>query len=270
MQERIITIYCLCDEFLKATAFVDHPWTTMSTAEVMTTALVAAEVFGGCFERSRAFLSAHGYIPPMLSKSRFTRRLHALPESLWQGLFQLLSVVAKQTNARDEYIVDSCPVPVCDNLRIRRCHVYRGEAYRGYIASKRRYFFGLRIHLVVTATGHPVEFLLAPGAQADISAFKALPLDLPQGSTIYADAAYTDYEGEDLLAQGPQLYLVAPRKTNAKRTMPACQRYLCHYIRKRVETSFSQITALFARTLRAVTSRCFELKICLSLLAFAL
>ena len=98
MQERIITIYCLCDEFLKAHRDVDLPGTVMSTAEVMTTALVAADIFGGCFERSRAFLSAHGYIPHMLSKSRFNRRLHALPESLGQGLFHLLSLVAKQTN----------------------------------------------------------------------------------------------------------------------------------------------------------------------------
>src|SRR3954464_10548202 len=98
MQERIITIYCLCDEFVKASGVGEHPCTTMSTAEVMTTALVAADVFGGCFERSRAFLSAHRYIPHMLSKSRFNRRLHALPESLWQGLFHLLSIVAKQTN----------------------------------------------------------------------------------------------------------------------------------------------------------------------------
>jgi hypothetical protein len=79
--------------------------------------------------------------------------------------------VAKQTNDRDEYIVDSCPVPVCDNIRIRRCQLYRGEAYRGYLASKHRYFFGLRIHLLVTATGQPVEFVLAPGVQADIIAF---------------------------------------------------------------------------------------------------
>ena len=47
MQERIITIYCLCDEFLKATDFVEHPGTTMNTAEVRTTALVAADIFGG-------------------------------------------------------------------------------------------------------------------------------------------------------------------------------------------------------------------------------
>lgn len=270
MQERIITIYCLCDEFLKANGFVDHPFTDMSTAEILTTALVAADRFGGCFEQSRSFLRAHGYLPHMLSKSRFNRRLHALPESLWPGLFALLSAVAKQANRSGEYLVDSCPVPVWDNIRIRRCHLYRGEASRGYIASKRRYFFGLRIPLLVTATGQPVEFLLAPGAHADITMLNALPLDLPQGSTIYADAAYTDYEWEDLLAQGPHLHLVGPRKVNATRTLTACPRSLCHYLRKRVETSLSQITASFARTLRAVTHRCFELKIGLALLAFAI
>ena len=115
-----------------------------------------------------------------------------------------------------------------------------------------------------------MEFVLAPGAQADLPAFKTLPLDLPEGSTLYADGAYPDYGWEDWLAQGPHLSLVVPRKVNAKRLMSRVQRYLCHYTRKRVETSFSQITALFARTLRAVTSRCFELKICLSVLAFAL
>lgn len=270
MQERIITIYCLCDEFLKASGVRDHSGASMSTAEVMTTALVAADVVGGCFEQSRHFLCSHGYIPHMLSKSRFNRRLHAIQEHVWQGLFHLLSEAAKLLNVRSEYIMDSCPVPVCDNIRIRRCHLYHGAAYRGYVASKRRYFFGLRIHLLVTVTGQPVEFLLAPAAQADITACKALPLDLPLGSTIYADAAYTDYEWEDWLAQDCHLFLVAPRKTNAKRTMTTALRYLCHYIRKRVETSLSQITASFARTLRAVTPRCFELKIGLALLAFAI
>jgi hypothetical protein len=270
MQERILTIYCRWDEFLKARGFVAHPWTSRSTAEGMTTAVVAADVVGGCFERRRAVLSGHGYMAHLVSTSRFTRRLHALPESLGQGLFHLLSAVAKQTNDRKEYRVDRCPVPVCDNSRIRRCQLYRGHAYRGSRASKHRYVFGLRSPLLGTATGQPVEVVLAPGAQAASTACKTLPLDLPAGSTLYADAASTDYGGEALLAQGPRLSLVVPRKGNAKRPMSHVQRYLCHSTRKRVETSFRQLTALFARTLRAVTSRCCELKICLSLLAFAL
>jgi len=258
-------MYCLCDEFLKANRIVDPPATVRSTAEVMTTALVAADGFGGCFEQRRHFLHSHGSIPHLLSKSRFHRRRHALSESLWPGLFSLLGAMAKHPNSTDEYMVESCPVPVCDNIRIRRGHLYRGD-----LASKRRDFFGLRSPLLVTVTGHPVEFVLAPGAHADLALFKALPLDLPAGSMIYADAASTDYGWETLLAQGPHLHLVVPRKVNARRPISACQRSLWSSLRKRVATALRQITASFARTLRALTSRCFELKIALSLLAFAL
>ena len=145
-----------------------------------------------------------------------------------------------------------------------------GAKPSGSLARKRRSCFGLRIHLLVTVTGHPVEFMLAPGAQAAIALCKALPLDFPTGSTIYADAAYLDYGWADFLAQGPPLPLIVLRTAHARRTLPACQRSLCSSLRKRGETALSQSTAAFARTLQAVTSRCFELKLGLALLAFAI
>ena len=75
---------------------------------------------------------------------------------------------------------------VCDNIRIRRCKLYppqeHGEAFRGYIASKRRYFYGLRVHLVLSSEGDPVEFSLAAGSEADIAVFKELGLEFyPKG-----------------------------------------------------------------------------------------
>lgn len=60
----------------------DDPQAQMSTAEVMTVTLVAAAVFDGNQEKSRRFLQEHGYIKAMLSKSRFNRRWHAIPEAL--------------------------------------------------------------------------------------------------------------------------------------------------------------------------------------------
>src|SRR5579872_4637920 len=120
MHLQIITIYCLCADFWDAFGSKDDAQTQMSTAEVMTTALVAAWFFGGNQELARLFLKEHGYIPTMLSKSRFNRRLHAIEETLWQALFYLLARLHQQANPNPEYILDSCPVPVCDNLRIRR------------------------------------------------------------------------------------------------------------------------------------------------------
>ena len=95
--------------------------------------------------------------------------------------------------------IDSFPVPVCDNIRISRCKIYQDEAYRGYVHSKWRYFYGLRIHLIVTETGKIAEFTLAPGSWADIRVFRNMDLDLPKGAIIGADKAYTDYAFEDML-----------------------------------------------------------------------
>lgn len=48
----------------------------MSDAEVMTTAIVAALYFGGKYHfLACQLLSEQGYIPQMLSKSQFSRRL---------------------------------------------------------------------------------------------------------------------------------------------------------------------------------------------------
>ncbi len=269
----IITIYCLCDDFLKAWGHHNVPQAKMSTAEVMTVALVAAALFHGNHEQSRRFLLEHGYIKTMLCKATLNRRLHAVPEALWQALFHLLAQVHQEINASQNYAVDSLPVSVCDNIRIRRCRLYprnkHGEAFRGYIASKRRFFYGLRLHLIITTTGLPVEVMLAPGAEADISAFRRLPLGLPNDAHIFADAGYLD-QHEEVLLEEAGLHLVAPRRKNSKTPLPAWLSYIARRERKRIETVFSQIAAAFGRTIHAVTAKGFELKVFLTVLAYTI
>lgn len=63
MDDTITTIYCLCDELLKAWGHRNDPQARLSTAEVMTVPLVAAAFFGGNVERSRRFLREYGYVP---------------------------------------------------------------------------------------------------------------------------------------------------------------------------------------------------------------
>ena len=251
----------------------DDAQATMSTAEVMTVALTAAAYYGGNLETSRTFLHEHGYMPHMLSQSRLNRRLHAIPPLLWQGLFVLLAEVFKQHNSAQTYVVDSLPVPVCDNIRIRRCRLYpraqHGDTFRGYIASKRRYFYGLRVHLVVSGQGEPVEFSLAAGSEADVTRFRDLDLDLPAGCTIYADRAYTDYDYEDVL-EAAGLHLQAQRKKNSKRPFPLWREFVGQPIRQYIETVFSQVTNGFPKHIHAVTPQGFELKIVCFLLVFAI
>ena len=97
MDETIIATYCLCDDLLQARHHRADPQCKMSDAEVMTTALPAALFFRGTLESARMMLKSHGYIPQMLSKSHFSRRLHRLQET-FRLLFNLLGDVWKKLN----------------------------------------------------------------------------------------------------------------------------------------------------------------------------
>lgn len=270
---QIITIYCFCDDFLQSRGHKDASQAKLTTAEVMTLALVSVTLFSGNQDRCHGFFVEHGYIKTRLSKSQFNRRLHQVPEVLWQAMFNLLAEVHKEASESQQYAVDSFPVAVCDNIRISRSHLYPrrrwGEAFRGFIASKKRYFYGLRVHLVMTTSGLPVEVMLAPGAEADISAFRRLPLDLPADAHIFADAAYLDQHEEAVLADAG-LHLVVPRRKNSKAPLPPWVNYIAKRERKRIETVFSQIVSALGRKVHAVTPRGFELKTFLTVLAYTL
>ena len=273
MQDTITTMFCLCDDFLKANGYCDDKQCRLSTSEVMLVPLVACTYFGGNLALTRRFLFCHGYFKHDLSASRFCRRLHTIPKALWRNLFRVLGEVFMRCNANSGYVVDSLPIPVCDNIRIQSCKLLAGpdkESYRGRIASKRRFFFGLKVHLLVTGQGAPVEFVLTPGSCSDIRAFKQFDLDLPVGSRIHADRAYNDYGEEDLLLEAAGIVLQPQRKKNSKRPLPLCQEFLFKPVRQQVEIAFSQITNLFPRHIHAVTPDGFVLKVVCFLLAYSL
>ena len=169
MDTQIIVIFCLCADMLRSLHHYEDPQCQMSDAEVMTTAIVAMLYFKGNFSMASRFLHEGHYIPNMLGKSRFNRRLHRISD-LFLTLFLRLGETWKKLNERSTYVIDSYPIAVCDNYRIQRSKIYQGEDYRGYIPSKKRYFYGLRIHILVTEQGKPVEFFLMPGAFSDTSA----------------------------------------------------------------------------------------------------
>jgi hypothetical protein len=269
MDEKIIATYCLCDDLLKAMHHQDDSQCQMSDAEVMTTAFIAALCFRGTHESACIMLKQYGYIPHMLSKSRFNRRLHRL-QDFFVSFFRLLGQVWKSLNTDAIYMIDSLPIAVCDNRRIGRAKIYTEEKFRGYIASKKRYFYGLKIHLMVTQEGQPVECFLTHGGFGDVDALKSYVYELPDGSVIYADRAYNDYEIEDLLKEVEHIQLLPMRKKNSKRALPPEVSFVQHYHRKMVETAGSLIERMLPKSIHAVTSQGFELKVALFVIAYSL
>jgi hypothetical protein len=81
-------------------------------------------------------------------------------------------------------VIDSLPVAVGDHMRIRRSTIYSQEDFRGSQASKKRYFYGLKLHLMVTTDGQPVEGFLPPGGFGDVDALKDYTSELPKGAIL--------------------------------------------------------------------------------------
>ena len=270
MNTAITTIYCLTDDFLKANRHQEDPQCTVSDAEVITVALTAARFFSGNFEHAWDLLTEHAYIPKRLSRSQFNRRLHRLTHWL-EALFEYLATIWKQTGEHALFLIDSFPVSVCDNIRIPRSRIYpleaTEEAFRGYMPSKRRYFYGLRVHMLTNEAGLPVEVFFTPGCENDTGQLKNFAFDLPEGSTVYGDKAYNEYFTEDLLKEACGITLLPLRKKNSKRGVAAYVAYLQQYYRKRIETAFSSFERLLPKSIHAVTARGFELKVFLFVLA---
>jgi Transposase DDE domain len=265
MREQTVAIYCLLDDLLRVVQPTGpqkaDPRRRLSDAQVLTTALLAARYFGGNLVVAQQYLEQHWGMNK-LDKSNFCRHLHRLRDTLW-ALFAAFGALLKQLSCQTHYVIDSFPVAVCHNTRIERCRLLEGEAYRGRCASKREWFYGFKVQLVISAEGLPVDCYIHAGSEADITGLKALSPELPAGSVLYADAAYTDYAWEELFAEATECRLLSARRGNSKCPRHPAENFLIQHHRKAVETEFSTLTARFPKRIHAVTAEGFVLKIML-------
>jgi hypothetical protein len=265
--DKIISIFCLVDDLLKGIGHREDTRIKVSDSEVITTAVVSALYFGGHWDNGRNFMKMTRMVPQMLDKSRFCRRLHRLEPLLCSLFFQLGHYLKTMAGASD-YVLDSFPVAVCDNIRIGRCRLLRGKQWRGKQSSMHRYFYGVKVQVLTTGSGIPVEFCFVPGSEGDVQALKKLPMAVAPESRIYADSAYTDYRIEDDAREHDLVELMVQRRKNSKRADEPWTRFLKLQMRKGIETTFSMIKALFLRKIHAVTFRGFLLKILMFIMGF--
>ena len=260
-----VTVYAIIDEYLKT---CKHYCATrhsasgqpakLSDAEIIFVYLMACLEYGGNLSKAQQAMYRYGNIKATLHKSQYNRRLHHLTNRIHE-LFGLLSGMAKQANR--QYSLDSCPLPVCHNIRIRRCRILQGEQYRGYNASKRVYYYGYKIHLITAVDGSIVEFDFYPASYEDKVAFGLLPFDLPSQAQLCADKAYNYYQREEELLQDAQLNFQVMRKKNAhKLDNTYLHNRLVQLARKHIESTISALESLFPRKIHAVTAQGFLLK----------
>ncbi|MEJ7664897.1 MAG: transposase [Hymenobacter sp.] len=114
-------------------------------------------------------------------------------------MFATFGDLLKYRHLEARYVLDSFPVAVCHNTRIPRCKLLTGKAYHGRCASKRSWFYGLKVQVVATSTmAFRSSFTSMPGPSRSRPGGAACRWTCRAGSVLYTDAGYTDYVAEDL------------------------------------------------------------------------
>lgn len=269
METELIVTYVVCDDIVKKLKIKEDVQAKMTTAEVMTTAIVAAGQYFGNIERARIALKDSRAIPDMLSKSQLNRRLHKIERSVWIAVLKALAVEFNKHNVEREFATDSFPIYACKLARQNRTKLYKDKKYLGHCAAKQEYFIGLKLHLISDLNCNPIDMLLRPAREADIRAFRRIDLDLPFNSRLFGDKAYNDYGYEERLIHEKQVHLMPNRKVNSKRKSSESSDHERKKKRRMIETLFSCIERLMPRSIHVVTIAGLILKATLFVLAYA-
>lgn len=174
----------------------------------------------------------------MLERSRFNRRSRQL---IW--LLQLIRQAMNDQISSDTIaIVDSSPLPLCQSVRNHRASIFEGVADIGYNASKHLWFYGFKVHMLVTLSGYILNYIVTSASVHDIKAVEDL-LEGCQQSVILADLGYLSQALKDRLKQRGY-HLWTPLRQNMEGASQH-NNWRLLAMRRTIETRFSELCALF-------------------------
>ncbi|MDW8592303.1 IS982 family transposase [Streptococcus suis] len=190
----------------------------------------------------------------LLERSRFNRRSKQL---IW--LVQLIRKAMSEMLPSDKLaIIDSFPLPLCQPVRNHRVTIFKGLADIGYNASKHLWFYGFKVHMLMTLSGYILNYVVTPASVHDIKVVYEL-LEGCKQSVILGDLGYLSSElKKDLEQEGYHLW--APFRKNMTGSEEH-NNWKVMAMRRTIETCFSELCRLFdiehtlARSLAGLQSR---------------
>ncbi len=186
--------------------------------------------------------------PSLPERSRFNRRrrnLSGASEVIRRTLTQVLP-------KSDVFIVDSFPMPICD---VKRAEASKSDlkwadasgtlATYGHTATKSLgTFFGFRGHLITTLDGVPVDFAIACAHIDDREVLRVMSGNRGY-PIILGDKGYVSKALQQELLETENTCLLPTLRRNQKRQYP--EDFSKHHVkmRRRIETTISQLTEQF-------------------------
>lgn len=219
---KITEIYFMVDEFCKnfeqelSKHVVGNPSKrppTLSTSEVMTIMILFHDKGYKCMKHFYInYVQTHmtSMFPKTVSYNRFTELMQSASFAL--AVFMQTCCLGENTGIS---FIDSTPLRVCKNKRIKRNKVFKDIAQLG--KSTMGYFFGFKLHIVINEKGELLNFVITPGNVDDREPLKNQRFVDKLKGKLFGDKGYISAQlTEMLFVDGIQLI------TNIKKNMKNC------------------------------------------------
>jgi hypothetical protein len=165
---------------------------------------------------------------------------------------------------KDCYILDSMPIPICKNIRIKASKICKDHESvlptTTYHASHKIYYFGFKLQLIITKKGVPHTAALTTASLHDsqyLSCFEDIQIS---DCELIADMGYLSEPHQLNLFDNYKIKIITPIRANMDQTLSQWNKKR-RYQRKRIETLNSQlddqmmIHRNYAKTLTGLLTR---------------
>jgi hypothetical protein len=199
-----------------------------------------------------------------LSHSRFNRRARMLLPLIYlirHGLNEEVDL------SGDILIIDSFPVPVCQPIRNRRAKIFRGYADIGYKATKKIYYYGFKVHAIVSDDGYLLDYIVTKASVHDAKETVELITNAhPDNRYLLGDEGYLGKNLHQRLEKMGYM-LWTPYRKNMKNAQKHNKHYLMA-LRRTIESNFSLLSYYNAENNRARSLAGFQERLEVAILAY--
>jgi len=214
----------------------------LTDSEIITISIVG-ELLGVSSEKSWYNFVSRNYsnlFPQMCDRTRFNRIRRNLA-SVINELRNRMNAYMDITNSQYR-IIDSFPLPVCKFGRARFNKTFRGHgADYGYCPSKKETYYGYKVHVLCTLEGYITDFIVTPASVDDRAAVFELVEHYKRPLVLIGDKGYIGDALASELLEHFGITMIAMKRNNARTQFPKVFRQLVFKLRRRIETSISQL-----------------------------
>lgn len=241
MEERLIGIYCIIDDFVKEISpyLKDSiPTSSLSLSEILS---ISVLFHGSDYRTFKHFYLQYvcqnlkAFFPNLVSYCHFVKLKNA------SSLFMKVFLEIHAGDPKGIYYIDSTPLPVCKMER-----KYRHRVFKSIAKTKKStfgFFHGLKLHLLVKPDGELMAHAVTSGNKDDRALFQQLTKNV--SGKVFADRGYLS---EDLFWQSlhRDLKIITRKRCNSTYEDVLNEEEYFYLKRRRlIETVFQQLKERF-------------------------